>query len=165
MDDERWDALSCYDRKSLLDFIRTPNMDGIAAEGMRFHNAFVTFSLCSPSRATMLTGKDVRTHGVKALELAVASTCTIFPALLRQAGYETAHIGKWHLGKQSDVPQTGFDYWAGVRGQGQYVDPLINIDGSPTRFRGFATTFSISCCILMPPINATPRITAGQSSR
>jgi len=139
MDDQRFDCLSCYEGKTVLDFIRTPNMDRLAAEGVRFRNAFVTFSLCSPSRATMLTGKDVRTHGVNRLALDVQPDCAIFPALLRQAGYETGYAGKWHLGKESDVPDPAFDHWAGVRDQGQYIDPVMNINGSVTKVPGYAS--------------------------
>jgi len=139
MDDQRWDCLSCYEGKSVLNFIRTPNMDRLAAEGVRFRNAFVTFSLCSPSRATMLTGKDVRTHGVNRLANDIAAGHEIFPTLLKQAGYETGYTGKWHIGKASDVPLPAFDHWAGVRDQGQYVDPVMNINGSTTKVPGYAT--------------------------
>lgn len=139
MDDQRWDCLSCYEGRTVLNFIRTPNMDRLAAEGVRFRNTFVTFSLCSPSRATMLTGKDVRTHGVNRLALDVQPDCAIFPALLKQAGYETGYTGKWHLGKESDVPDPAFDYWAGVRDQGQYIDPVMNINGSVTKVPGYAS--------------------------
>ena len=73
MDDQRFDAFSCFEGKSPLNFIRTPHMDRLAAEGVWFRNSFVTFSLCSPSRATMLTGKDVRTHGVTRLAAGMAT--------------------------------------------------------------------------------------------
>lgn len=139
MDDQRWDCLSCYEGKSALNFIRTPNMDKLAAEGVRFRNSFVTFSLCSPSRATMLSGKDVRTHGVNRLALDVRDDCAIFPALLKQAGYETGYAGKWHLNKESDAPDPAFDHWAGVRDQGQYIDPVMNINGSVSKVPGYAT--------------------------
>src|SRR6266545_4569235 len=137
MDDQRFDALGCFDGKSPFDFIRTPNMDRLAAEGVRFRNAFVTFSLCSPSRATMLTGKDVRTHGVNRLAADVPPGCDIFPALLKQAGYDTGYVGKWHLGRESDVPDPAFNHWAGVRDQGAYIDPMMNINGKPTKIRGY----------------------------
>jgi N-acetylglucosamine-6-sulfatase len=139
MDDQRFDCLGCYEGRTALDFIRTPNMDRLAAEGVRFRNAFVTFSLCSPSRATMLSGKDVRTHGVNRLALDLQPDCAIFPALLKQAGYQTGYVGKWHLGNASDVPDPAFDHWAGVRGQGEYVDPVMNINGSVTKMPGYAT--------------------------
>ena len=139
MDDQRFDALGCYEGNSPLNFIRTPNMDKLAAEGVRFRNAFVTFSLCSPSRATMLSGKDVRTHGVNRLALDLPPDCVIFPALLKQAGYETGYTGKWHLGKDSDLPDPAFDYWAGVRDQGLYIDPVMNINGRQTNVRGYTT--------------------------
>jgi len=139
MDDQRHDALSCYEKPSPLSFLKTPNMDRLAAEGVRFQNAFVTTSLCSPSRATMLSGKYVRTHGVNRLALDLAPDCTVFPALLKQAGYETGFVGKWHLGRDSDVPDAAFDYWAGVRDQGLYIDPLLNINGERVKVPGYAT--------------------------
>jgi arylsulfatase A-like enzyme len=107
-------------------------MDRLAREGVHFRNAFVTFSLCSPSRATMLSGKDVRTHGVNRLAADVPPDCEIFPALLRQAGYDTGYVGKWHLGRESDVPDPAFNHWAGVRDQA-YIDPVMNINGRPRR--------------------------------
>jgi arylsulfatase A-like enzyme len=139
MDDQRFDNLSCLDGKTRLDFMQTPNMDRLAREGVRFTNAFVTYSLCSPSRATMLTGKDVRTHGVNQLAATIRPGCTVFPALLKQAGYETGFTGKWHIGAQSEIPRPEFDYWAGVRGQGRYVNPVMNINGSETEVPGYAT--------------------------
>lgn len=139
MDDQRWDCLSCYEGKTFLNFIRTPHMDRLAREGVLFRNAFVTFSLCSPSRASMLTGKDVRTHGVSRLALDIPADCAILPALLQRAGYETGFVGKWHLGQKSELPNPAFHHWAGVRGQGEYIDPLMNINGRTTKIPGYAT--------------------------
>jgi N-acetylglucosamine-6-sulfatase len=139
-DDQRPDAMSCYDKPSTLSFLKTPNQDRLAAEGVRFRNMFVTTSLCSPSRASMMTGKYVHTHGVNQLAAELDPRHRIFPALLKEGGYETGFVGKWHIGAKSDVPNPAFDYWAGVRGQGEYVDPTINIDGSPTQMRGYSET-------------------------
>jgi N-acetylglucosamine-6-sulfatase len=139
MDDQRFDNLSCFEGETNLDFMQTPNMDRLAAEGVRFNQAFVTYSLCSPSRATMLTGKDVRSHGVNQLAATIRPDCAIFPGMLKQAGYETGFAGKWHIGANSELPRPEFDYWAGVRGQGRYVNPLMNINGSETEVPGYAT--------------------------
>src|SRR5262245_52814934 len=94
VDDLRWDAMSCAGHP----FARTPHIDRLAARGVRFANAFVTTSLCSPSRASILTGLYAHTHGVKANEGAeLDARFPTFPQLLRAAGYETAFIGKWHM--------------------------------------------------------------------
>ncbi len=139
MDDQRFDTLGCYPGKSHFGFLETPHMDRLAREGVRFGQAFVTYSLCSPSRATMLSGQDVRTHGVNQLAVSLRPETTIFPGLLKQAGYETGFVGKWHIGDKSELPRPEFDYWSGVRGQGRYVDPVMNVNGKETTISGYAT--------------------------
>ncbi len=139
MDDQRFDQVGWFGGRSRFEFLRTTNLDRIAANGVCFRNAFVTFSLCSPSRATMFTGQDVRTHGVNRLAAGLRPGSVIFPGLLKQAGYETGFVGKWHIGSKSDTPRPEFDYWAGVRGQGRYIDPVMNVNGTRTEFHGYAT--------------------------
>ena len=114
-DDHRWDALGFMGHS----FLETPNLDRMAGEGVHFQNAFVTTSLCSPSRASIITGLYAHNHGVVDNYHAVDSTLSFFPEYLQQAGYETAFIGKWHMGDLDD-PQRGFDHWMAFRGQGTY---------------------------------------------
>jgi arylsulfatase A-like enzyme len=132
-DDQRWDQLGCAGHP----FVKTPNMDRIAKEGARFTNMFVTTSLCSPSRASFLTGRYAHAHGVmdNKTDIADAEIRRSYPALLQKAGYETAYVGKLHLGNHSQ-PHPGFDYWAVLPGQGRYIDPQININGEMKTLAG-----------------------------
>ncbi|MBN9320234.1 MAG: sulfatase [Caulobacterales bacterium] len=123
-DDWRWDAMSAAGSK----IIKTPNIDRIANEGARFANAFCTTSLCSPSRASFLSGMYPHIHGV-------VDNFTDYPidkypsyhASLSQAGYATAYIGKWHMGEGDDSHRKPFDYWASHKGQGQYYDTEFHV--------------------------------------
>ena len=139
VDDQRHDAFSASGVRGVFDFLKTPNMDRLAREGVHFRNAFCTTSLCSPSRASILTGKYVHTHGVNGLAKDVTNGAAIFPQLLKHAGYETGFVGKWHLGADSEVPDPAYDHWAAFRGQGTYFDPLLNINGRKTPARGYVT--------------------------
>lgn len=136
VDDLRWDALGCTGHP----FVKTPHIDRIAREGMLFRNAFVTTPLCSPSRASFLTGQYVRTHQIKGNgdNAALSHKLVTFPRLLHEAGYRTAYIGKWHMGTD-DSPRPGFDRWVSFRGQGQYENPALNIDGRQERREGYMT--------------------------
>jgi len=115
-DDQRYDALGFLDHP----FLETPNMDRLAEGGVNFANAFVTTSLCSPSRASILTGLYAHNHGVVDNYNPVRQDLVFFPELLQEAGYETAFIGKWHMGGDIDDPQRGFDHWVSFKGQGIY---------------------------------------------
>lgn len=136
VDDLRWDELGITGHP----FMRTPNIDRLGREGALFRNAFVTTPLCSPSRAGFLTGQYPRTHGISDnIDRSAAShKLTTFPLLLRQSGYATAFIGKWHMGND-DSPRPGFDRWVSFKGQGSYIDPAINDDGKDVNRRGYIT--------------------------
>jgi len=134
-DDQRWDAMHCTGHA----FAVTPNMDRLAREGAICRNAFVTTALCSPSRASFLTGKYVHTHGVTDNRtLFPTDKHATFPQLLQKAGYETGYFGKWHMWKQ-DIRQPGFNRWVALLGQGTYADPKLNIDGEWTENTGYVT--------------------------
>ena len=99
-DDHRYDFLGFMDRAP--EFLETPNFDRMAARGAHLRNAFVTTSLCSPSRASILTGQYMHRHHVVDNQRPVPEGTVFFPEYLQQAGYETAFIGKWHMGHDSD---------------------------------------------------------------
>jgi arylsulfatase A-like enzyme len=114
-DDHASAAISSYGSE----IIETPHIDRIAQQGVRFTNAFVTSSLCSPARAAILTGMYGSKSGFKRNNDHLDRSLETFPKLLQQGGYETAVFGKWHLGSQP----TGFTYFEVVRGQGEFFDP------------------------------------------
>jgi arylsulfatase A-like enzyme len=131
-DDHDADAISAYNKK----FIQTPNIDRLAKEGIRFNKAFVGNSICSPVRATVLTGQHSHKNGVRDNRTRFDSSRITLPKILQQAGYQTAIIGKWHL---HSYP-TGFDYWKILPGQGLYVNPrLITMQGDTITQQGYAT--------------------------
>src|SRR5690606_20182209 len=102
-------------------------------------NAFVTTALCSPSRASILTGQYAHRHGVVDNSSPIPEGTRFFAADLQARGYRTAFVGKWHMGEVDDRPQPGFDRWVSFRGQGVYVDPTLNIDGEQRAFEGYTT--------------------------
>ena len=134
-DDHAQSALGCYGNK----IIRTPNLDRLAAGGVRFNQAFVTNALCLPSRATYLTGVYSHTHGMVTNgeesgftgEPRLISART-YPNMLRAAGYHTGVVGKWHV----NTPPEGYDYSAILPGQGQYFDPQLLVQGRMMRGKG-----------------------------
>jgi N-acetylglucosamine-6-sulfatase len=136
-DDQRWDCIGSADKPYLG--IRTPNLDRIAAEGVRFRNAFVTTSLCSPSRASMLSGLYAHTHQIINNFTDFPADLPSYPRQLKAAGYETAYIGKFHMGEDSDTPRPGFDYWVSHTGQGRYDANTFNVNGTLVHKEGYYT--------------------------
>lgn len=136
VDDLRWDELGCAGHP----FIKTPNIDRIAKEGALFRNAFMTTPLCSPSRASFLTGQYAHTHGItdNVDHSRASHQLMTFPRLLQQSVHETAFIGKWHMGND-DTPRPGFDRWVSFKGQGTYLNPEINEDGRSIKPTGYIT--------------------------
>ena len=135
IDDMRYDSMSCMGHP----FLETPNLDRMAAGGMLFNNAFVTTSLCSPSRASILSGQYAHRHGVLDNRTLLPSGTPTFPIKLQKNGYETAFVGKWHMGGHTDEPRPGFDHWISFRGQGVYKDPTFNINGEKVKREGYMT--------------------------
>ncbi|MBT8399342.1 MAG: sulfatase-like hydrolase/transferase, partial [Rhodothermia bacterium] len=136
-DDHRYDFMSFHEGSP--SFLETPNLDRMAAEGLHLQNAFVTTSLCSPSRASILTGRYAHNHRIVDNTSPIPEATRFFPATLSEAGYETAYVGKWHMGEVDDRPQPGFDRWVSFRGQGVYYNPTLNIDGEQVRRDGYIT--------------------------
>ena len=134
-DDHRFDFLGFHEDSP--DFLETPNFDRMSNEGAHMKNAFVTTSLCSPSRATILTGQYMHQHKVVDNQRAVPDGTRFFPEYLQEAGILTAYIGKWHMGHDNDKPRKGFDHWASFKGQGVYFNPEFNINGNKKKFDGY----------------------------
>lgn len=136
IDDLRWDELGCMGHP----YIKTPNVDRLAAEGIKFENAFTVAPLCSPSRASFLTSKYPHQHGIvdNVDRSKLSHELVTWPRVLHDAGYETAWVGKWHMGVD-DSPRPGFDDWLSVKGQGRYVDPPLNDNGREVQGQGYVT--------------------------
>src|SRR5436309_2810958 len=149
-DDQRWDAMSVVQReqgkKGRFPWLKTPNMDRLAAEGIRFRNAFVVNSLCAPSRACFLTGKYSHLNGVANNHTPLPDNAVTHASLLRQAGYTTGYVGKWHMdGQRGQRP--GFDYSASFIGQGRYNDCPFEINGQATPTKGWVDDVSANFAI------------------
>ena len=148
-DDHRFDCLGAAGHP----FLETPHLDSLANRGAMFSRAYVTTSLCSPSRASILTGQYAHNHRVVDNYHAVDPNLVFFPQHLQRAGYQTAFIGKWHMGGDIDDPQRGFDHWVAFKGQGTYwpdghgttrVVPQttydgFNVNGKRVRQEGYIT--------------------------
>ena len=134
-DDHASHAISAYGSR----INQTPHIDRIAAEGMRFDNCFCTNSICTPSRAAILTGTYNHVNGVTTLSTHLDGRLLNYPKVLKEYGYQTAVIGKWHLGHGGIHDPTGFDYWDVLPGQGLYHDPEMIRMGERTKRSGYAT--------------------------
>src|SRR6202040_1537087 len=129
-DDHAAHAISAYGSK----INKTPNIDRLAKEGMRFNQCLVTNSICTPSRAAILTGKYAHINGVPVFNRFDGSQPTV-AKMLQAAGYHTGMIGKWHLGSDP----TGFDYWNILPGQGVYHNPVLIEMGKKQKHDGYVT--------------------------
>ena len=134
-DDHAAKAISCYGSG----INQTPHLDRLAKEGMRFDHCYVTNSICTPSRAAILTGTYNHVNGVSTLETHIDNRLPNVAKHLRTGGYTTAIIGKWHLGEGVDHEPTGFDFWSVLPGQGEYFDPVMIEMGKETEVPGYAT--------------------------
>lgn len=134
-DDQRYDAMSVVQKeqgeKGRFPWFKTPNMDRLAAEGVRFRNAFVVNSLCSPSRACFLSGRYNHSNGSYNNRTPLNDKLATHASILRSEGYSTGYVGKWHQGTQPARP--GFDWFASFTGQGTYFNANFLVNGTPER--------------------------------
>jgi N-acetylglucosamine-6-sulfatase len=139
-DDHRWDAMGVVQReqgeKARYPWFETPNLDRLAADGVRMRNAFITHSICSPGRASFLTGQYTHVNGVMDNNTPFPEKSVTHATLLRDAGYHTAYFGKWHMGEQKG-PRPGFQHSASFIGQGRYQDCPFEINGELTPTKGW----------------------------
>ena len=145
VDDHRYDAMGFMGHP----FLETPNMDRLAAEGVHFTAGYVTTSLCSPSRASILTGQYAHNHRIVDNNNLAGEELVFFPEYLQAAGYQTGFFGKWHMGGASDAPQPGFDRWVSFRGQGTYQPNQngLNVDGERVPQQGYITDEITDYCV------------------
>ncbi|MCG8698537.1 MAG: sulfatase-like hydrolase/transferase [Bacteroidales bacterium] len=136
VDDMRWDEFFAMGHP----FLHTPNIDRLAAEGGLFENAFQAVPLCSPNRASILTGQYPSRHGIvdNVARNKASHKLNLFAKDLQKAGYETAHIGKWHMGNDP-TPRPGYDYWSCLPGQGRCIDPILYENGKFDTVTGYVT--------------------------
>lgn len=141
VDDQPFDALESSGR---YPFLKTPNMQRLQDEGAMFENYYVTQSICSPSRASFLTGTYPHIHGVNQNNQHVDpdwETYQPYNQHLQSAGYQTAHVGKIHMAhyRNEKHVRPGFDYWYSFIGQGEYFDPMVNDNGREYQEKGYMT--------------------------
>jgi len=136
VDDLRWDEFGLGGHP----YAETPHIDRLAAEGATFTNAFHAVPLCSPNRASLLTGQYPSRHGIidNVARSRASHRLQTFPRALHASGYETGFVGKWHMGNDP-TPRPGFDYWVGLPGQGRLIDPTLFEHGAPGEVRGYVT--------------------------
>lgn len=142
-DDQRWDAMGIVQaeqgEKARFPWLKTPNMDRLAREGVRFRNAFVVSSVCSPSRASFLTGQYSRRNRVANNACDFPISNVTYASLLTQAGYASGYFGKWHMGEQTGK-RPGFSTSASYVGQGIYFDCPFEVDGVSQPTKGWVDT-------------------------
>ena len=121
-------------------YMKSPHIDRLAHEGAVFANAFHTTPLCSPNRASILTGQYASRHGIidNVGREAMSHRLANYHLALQRLGYETAHIGKWHMGNDAG-PRPGYDHWISFRGQGLLADPILYENGKEARVPGYVT--------------------------
>ncbi|MCE2399390.1 sulfatase [Candidatus Poribacteria bacterium] len=134
-DDHASHAMSCYGSR----INKTPHLDRIADGGMIFQNCFCVNSICTPSRANILTGLHSHLNGVKTLGDPLDGRKPNVAKMLQASGYQTAMVGKWHLGHGGNADPTGFDYWNVLPGQGSYYDPVMIEEDGRKQHEGYAT--------------------------
>jgi N-acetylglucosamine-6-sulfatase len=160
IDDMAPDAL--YNNR--FPFLKTPNLDRLAREGAVFDNMMVTTSLCSPSRASILTGTYAHMHGVRYNETQDPDPKLVqYPQALQKVGYKTAQIGKWHMDHHAR-PRPGFDYWLSFKGQGVYNDPELNENGKVLKEKGYITDILTDKTIEFLKRNNDPSTGSGQAA-
>ncbi len=142
-DDHAAQAISAYGSQ----INRTPNIDRIAEGGIRFDHCYVTNSICTPSRAAILTGTHNHINRVTTLATHLDNRMPNVAKHLQHAGYQTAVIGKWHLGEGPRHCPTGFDFWSVVPGQGDYYDPTFIEMGTNIREEGYVTDITTDKCL------------------
>jgi len=144
-DDHAAHAMSCYGSR----INQTPHMDRIAEGGLRLDNCFCTNSICAPSRAVILTGlySHMPGNGVLTLDDKFDGHNRTVQQLLRDSGYQTAMIGKWHLGIGAPHDPTGFDHWEVLPGQGDYHNPKMLYDGGDHIREGYVTDIITDLCL------------------
>jgi arylsulfatase A-like enzyme len=121
-------------------YMKTPHIDRIAHEGALFERAFHTTPICSPNRASIVTGQYASRHGIidNVAREAASHRLPNYHLELQRLGYETAHIGKWHMGN-SGAPRPGYDFWVAYDGHGRLNDPNLNINGTYVQHTGYVT--------------------------
>lgn len=134
-DDHAAKAISCYG----AGINHTPQIDRLAAEGIRFNHCYVTNSICTPSRASILTGTYNHVNCVTTLDTPINNRLPNVAKHLRTGGYQTAIVGKWHLGEGKNHEPAGFDFWSVLPGQGEYFDPYMIEMGAEIEVPGYAT--------------------------
>ncbi len=137
VDDQRWDEFGAGGHP----YLETPNIDRLAREGIQFTKAYTVSPLCSPNRASILTGQYISRHGIidNLARNEASRRLNLFAKDLQEVGYRTAHVGKWHMGNDAS-PRPGYDYWVSYAGQGRSINPKLYENGNPPKVvKGYMT--------------------------